>query len=49
MRILMTGYGGYIGAVMIPTLLDEGHEIVGLDTGYFTGCDFGDFPIPIDI
>ncbi len=24
----MTGYDGYIGAVMIPALLDEGHEIV---------------------
>jgi nucleoside-diphosphate-sugar epimerase len=48
MRILMTGYDGYIGAVMIPALLDEGHEIVGLDTGYFSGCDFGEFPVPID-
>ena len=44
----MTGYDGYIGAVMIPALLDDGHEIVGLDTGYFSGCDFGEFPVPID-
>ncbi len=42
MRILLTGHNGYIGAIMIPALLAEGYEVVGLDTGYFKGCTFGD-------
>jgi nucleoside-diphosphate-sugar epimerase len=35
MRILVTGYTGYIGPVMSTILTNEGHEVVGLDTGYF--------------
>lgn len=41
MRVLMTGHKGYIGAVAAPTLQSAGHEVVGLDTDLFTGCDFG--------
>lgn len=41
MRILLTGHKGYIGAVAAPTLLSVGHEVVGLDTDLFEGCDFG--------
>jgi len=48
MRILMTGHDGYIGAVMIPALQEDGHEIVGLDTGYFDGCSFGDYSAGIE-
>lgn len=46
MRILMTGHDGYIGAVMVAALRADGHEIVGLDTGYFDGCDFGAYCAP---
>ncbi len=35
MRILVTGYTGYIGPVMSAVLKQAGHEVVGLDTGYF--------------
>jgi nucleoside-diphosphate-sugar epimerase len=35
MRILITGYTGYIGPVMSTILTNAGHEVVGLDTGYF--------------
>jgi nucleoside-diphosphate-sugar epimerase len=35
MRILVTGYTGYIGPVMSTILTKEGHEVIGLDTGYF--------------
>jgi nucleoside-diphosphate-sugar epimerase len=42
MRILVTGHKGYIGAVMVPMLQAEGHEVVGLDSGLFEGCVFGD-------
>jgi nucleoside-diphosphate-sugar epimerase len=38
MRVLITGHEGYIGSVMAPALLDAGHEVVGLDTGYFADC-----------
>jgi nucleoside-diphosphate-sugar epimerase len=41
MRVLLTGHDGYIGAVMAPLLQDAGHEVVGLDSGLFAGCDFG--------
>ncbi len=31
MRVLVTGHNGYIGGVMVPMLLEAGHEVVGLD------------------
>jgi nucleoside-diphosphate-sugar epimerase len=42
MRILLTGHKGYIGAVAGPMLRSAGHEVVGLDTDLFRGCDFGE-------
>ncbi|HLH32608.1 MAG TPA: SDR family oxidoreductase [Terriglobia bacterium] len=41
MRILLTGHKGYIGALAGPMLLAAGHEVVGLDSDLFRGCDFG--------
>jgi nucleoside-diphosphate-sugar epimerase len=38
---MVTGHGGYIGAVLAPTLVEAGHEVTGLDTGLYEGCDFG--------
>jgi nucleoside-diphosphate-sugar epimerase len=38
MRVLVTGHRGYIGSVMSPYLVRCGHEVVGLDTGYFDEC-----------
>ena len=40
MRVLLTGHRGYIGSVMVPMLLDHGHEVVGLDTDWFERCTF---------
>jgi len=31
MKILITGAAGYIGSVMVPILLEKGHEIVAVD------------------
>jgi nucleoside-diphosphate-sugar epimerase len=42
----MTGHDGYIGAVMAPILTEAGHEVVGLDTGFFSECGFEDYPGP---
>jgi len=41
MKLLITGHQGYIGSVAISVLQAAGHEVVGLDTGLFEGCDFG--------
>ena len=41
MRVLLTGHKGYIGAVAAPMFRDAGHEVVGLDTDLYAGCDFG--------
>jgi nucleoside-diphosphate-sugar epimerase len=41
MKILLTGHRGYIGAVAASMLGSAGHEVVGLDTDLFEGCDFG--------
>jgi nucleoside-diphosphate-sugar epimerase len=41
MRVLVSGHHGYIGSVLVPLLLDAGHEVVGLDTYMYEGCDFG--------
>ncbi len=42
MRVLVTGHHGYIGSVLAPALRAAGHEVVGLDTFYYRGCNFGD-------
>lgn len=44
MRVLLTGHKGYIGAVAGPMLQAAGHQVVGLDTDLFAGCDFGEPP-----
>lgn len=44
MRVLVTGHRGYVGAVLAPLLVREGHDVVGLDTAYFEGCGFGPTP-----
>lgn len=44
MRVLVDGDRGYIGAVLVPLLLDAGHEVEGLDAGWYDGCDFGPQP-----
>jgi nucleoside-diphosphate-sugar epimerase len=40
-RVLLTGHHGYIGSVTLPVLEAAGHQVVGLDTFYYRGCDFG--------
>ena len=35
MKVLVTGVEGYIGSVLAPLLLERGHEVVGLDTGFY--------------
>lgn len=35
MKILLTGTEGYIGARLAPILMARGHEVTGLDTGFY--------------
>jgi nucleoside-diphosphate-sugar epimerase len=44
MKVLVAGDRGYIGAVLSPFIRAAGHEVVGLDVGWYDGCDFGDQP-----
>ncbi len=45
MKVLLTGHQGYIGSVASQMLIAAGHDVVGLDTDLFAGCDFG-IPAP---
>lgn len=35
MKILVTGTDGYLGCLLAPTLIAEGHEVIGVDTGFY--------------
>ncbi|MCW5315423.1 NAD-dependent epimerase/dehydratase family protein [Nostoc sp. KVJ3] len=35
MKILVTGTEGYIGSLLAPLLIQHGHEVIGLDTGFY--------------
>lgn len=41
MRVLVTGNLGYIGGVLVPLLLERGHQVAGLDSDLFRRCSFG--------
>jgi nucleoside-diphosphate-sugar epimerase len=40
MRVLLTGHLGYIGTILTPMLLRNGHEVVGLDSDLYARCTF---------
>jgi len=40
MRVMVTGNQGYIGTVMVPMLLQSGHDVVGLDSNLYERCTF---------
>ncbi|MVU80519.1 NAD-dependent epimerase/dehydratase family protein [Nocardia sp. ET3-3] len=44
MRVLVTGHQGYLGTVMVPALQAAGHDVTGLDSGYFAECVLGEAP-----
>jgi nucleoside-diphosphate-sugar epimerase len=35
MHILLTGINGYLGSLLAPELIRRGHQVTGLDTGYY--------------
>ena len=42
MRVLVTGSQGYIGTVLTPMLMAEGHDVVGFDSDLYRRCTFGE-------
>jgi nucleoside-diphosphate-sugar epimerase len=40
MKVLVTGHRGYIGTEMVPFLRKAGHEVFGLDAGFYDESDF---------
>ncbi len=40
MKVLVTGHQGYIGTVMVPMLLNAGHEVTGCDSYLFERCTY---------
>ncbi|PSM50073.1 NAD-dependent dehydratase [Chroococcidiopsis sp. CCALA 051] len=35
MKILVTGTEGYLGSLLAPILMQRGHEVIGVDTGFY--------------
>jgi nucleoside-diphosphate-sugar epimerase len=48
-RILLTGASGYVGAVTRTVLEAAGHDVAGLDTGLYDGCDLDTAPPPPEL
>jgi nucleoside-diphosphate-sugar epimerase len=55
MKVLVTGTDGYLGCLLGPELIRDGHEVLGVDTGYYkhgwlyNGLDSTPFTLAKDI
>lgn len=55
MKVLVTGTDGYLGCLLAPELIGDGHEVLGVDTGYYkhgwlyNGLDYTPFTLAKDI
>ena len=46
-RVLVSGHQGYLGSVLVPRLAAAGHDVIGLDVGFFADCTLG--PVTDDV
>lgn len=44
MKVLLTGIDGYIGTVLGQELIKQGHDVTGLDTGYYSDAWLYEMP-----
>ena len=47
MKVLLTGTDGYIGVMMAPYLAERGHDVTGLDTGFYRDGWLYDAAVPV--
>lgn len=40
MKVVVTGHKGYIGTILVPMLIERGHEVLGIDIDLFSNFDF---------
>jgi len=46
MKVLITGTEGYLGCVLAPVLIERGHDVTGIDTGFYkSGWLFNGTPV----
>ena len=45
MKVMVTGHKGYVGAVLVPMLIERGHDVIGVDCDLFADCSFSP-PVP---
>jgi nucleoside-diphosphate-sugar epimerase len=45
MKILVTGHRGYIGPHLVKLLQAAGHQVTGVDIGYFDACRWEPLPV----
>jgi nucleoside-diphosphate-sugar epimerase len=46
LRVVVTGVDGYLGALVAPELMRRGHEVLGIDTGYYRNGWLYTPPVP---
>lgn len=44
---MVTGHKGYIGTVLVPMLVADGHDVVGYDSDLYARCTFGEAPMDV--
>ena len=46
MKILVTGTEGYLGSLLAPILMKQGHDVIAVDTGFYkTGWLYNGSPL----